>query len=67
MNMKLHEKIKKEIKDQGRSITWVSNKLGISQPALSQKLGGDYKFKDAEVDMIEELLDVKFKRNGKTT
>ena len=56
---KVNEKIRKAINDQGRTVTWVSMKMGISQPALSQKLGGVVSFKDAEVKFIEELLDIK--------
>ena len=66
MIMKLHKAIKKEIFDQGRTITWVGLKLGISQPLLSQKLSGRPKLKESEVLKIEELLGVKFERNEET-
>jgi len=52
----LGKKVKNEIKKQGRSITWVSEQMGLSPSSLSQRISGNPEFRYSELEKLTIIL-----------
>ncbi len=48
--------IRAEIKEQGRTAKWVGEKLGLSEPVMSQRLSGISRFSYSEISQIKKIL-----------
>lgn len=48
--------MKQKIKDRGLKISWIAEKIGISQPLLSMYLNGDRDMPEHIKDKINEIL-----------
>lgn len=61
--MTIGEKVKKKIKEQGRTITWVSKQVGVSRSSFSQRISGKLEFKMHELIGISKALGLSEKYN----
>lgn len=48
--------LKEQIRDRGIKISWIAQKVGVSQPLLSMYLNGDRSFPDEIKKQIKQLL-----------
>jgi transcriptional regulator with XRE-family HTH domain len=60
-----YAKLLGRIKERGETQKSVAEKVGISESQFSQKISGNYPFKQTDIQKICELLDVDFAEVGK--
>lgn len=54
----MKQTLKQHIKSQGRTISWIAEQIGISQPLLSMQLNGNATLQDDVIDKVCEVINI---------